>query len=278
VTHVDLFTGIGGFTLAARWNGINTIIMCEADERRRDFLEEQWPGIPIHPDVRTFDGTAYRGAFLLTGGVPCQPASRAGKQKGASDDRWLWLEAIRVLGEVNPTWALFENPPGIGDVGLAGIVAQMESLDYQVRVFGIPACAIGAPHRRERYWIVAHPARDAEGVLRKTTRSMRERTWAPTAGDVADADETGRNSSRPEFTQEGLSYSHCGTWGFSSSWSHSIWLPCADGKLRRAPDDSFGVVDGLHRSVLAVLGDSIVPQVAAEIIAAMIEAERTDGE
>ena len=86
MTHIDLFTGIGGFTLAASWTGYRTVVMCEADPFRRAGLARAWPGIPIVEDVREFDGTRWRGATLLTGGVPCQPASRAGKQGGEGDD------------------------------------------------------------------------------------------------------------------------------------------------------------------------------------------------
>ena len=187
-THVDLFSGIGGFTLAAARNGVRTVQMCEIDPRCRDFLARAWPGVPIHDDVRTLglaDATQVRerpggsrqvgceqgadstygseGIWILTAGVPCQPASRAGKQRGAADDRWLWPEALRLLRHFHPTWALFENPAGIGDVGLAGILAQVEAEGYEVRVHSIPACAVGAPHRRERYWIVAHADQDGSG-------------------------------------------------------------------------------------------------------------------
>ena len=287
MNHVDLFSGIGGFALAASWCGIETVCFVEINERCRAFLAKRWPGVPCHDDIRTFDGTQHRGAFLLTGGVPCQPASRAGKQKGASDDRWLWPEAIRVLGEVNPAWALFENPPGIGDVGLAGILAEKESLGYQVRVFGVPACAVGAPHRRERYWIVAHrggtasergagglPAEEAGiGGAGEQHGNMPVGLEHGSQGDVADG--------MPEYGAERQRWDQpsdaCGQGtprrGIAP-WNNAVWLPCADGKLRRAPDNSFGVAHGLHRSVLGALGNSIVPQVAYQIIKAMILTDR----
>ncbi len=276
-THVDLFSGLGGFALAAHANGVRTVQFCEIDGRCRDFLARAWPGVPIHDDVRTLGladaqqdgrgrgcdqsdvggstgagkGEAKDGhssttpdcgcssqVWLLTAGVPCQPASRAGKQRGSADDRWLWPEALRVLRLLHPTWALFENPPGIGDVGLAGILAEVEGAGYEVRVHGVPACAVGAPHRRERYWIVAH------------------------------AGEARREGADAEPGADGLCAEHR-----EGQWDDCVWLPCADGKLRRAPDDSFCLVDGLHRSVLGALGNSIVPQVAEVLIRAMIQAE-----
>lgn len=243
-THVDLFAGIGGFSLAASWNGVRTVAQCELDPKCRAFLEEAWPDTEKHNDVRTFDGERYAGAWLLTAGVPCQPASRAGKQRGSTDDRWLWPAALAVLGRVRPTWALFENPPGIGDVGLTGILADVEALGYEVRVFGIPACAVGSPQRRERYWIVCH---------------------------MGEPDSDGRAAGQCQA--EAARYRSAAESNVGGFWRDYVWLPCADGKVRRAPDDSVGLVDGLHKSVLAALGNSIVPQVAAEIINAMIEAE-----
>ena len=117
------------------------------------------------PDVRTFGSLS--SVWLLTAGVPCQPASRAGKQRGSADDRWLWPDALRVFAALRPAWALFENPAGIGDVGLAGILSQVEAQGYAVLVFSIPACAVGSPHRRERYWIVCKPLANASETRRE---------------------------------------------------------------------------------------------------------------
>lgn len=339
-THVDLFSGIGGFTLAAHANGVRTIQFCEIDARCRDFLGRAWPGIPIHDDVRTFgvadgerDGgraghterepvgraaAAGTGApvWLLTAGVPCQPASRAGKQRGSADDRWLWPEALRLLRHYNPTWALFENPAGIADVGLAGILAQVEAEGYEVRVHSVPACAVGAPHRRERYWIVAH----AQEVRERPggPRQPRSEPWADSShGDestVAHRSQAGREGCecanlpseerredqvRPEPALVGgwvghatgergtprergeqSRGAHIAAAGSTASsrdhWADFVWLPCADGKVRRAPGDAIGLVDGLHRSVLGALGNSVVPQVAEVLIRAMIQAEEEE--
>ena len=167
--HIDLFTGLAGFTLACHWNGIQTEVMCEKDERCRRFLERTWPGIPIIDDIRDFDGTEWRGRFLLTGGVPCQPASRAGKQGGKGDMRWLWPEAIRVVGEALPRWCLFENPPGIYDVGIDRILSDLEGIGYETGIIEIPACAVNAPQLRQRVWIVGH----TKSNLCRTSRNDR---------------------------------------------------------------------------------------------------------
>jgi len=272
-THVDLFSGLGGFSLAAAANGVRTVQFCEFDQRCRDFLARAFPGVPIHDDVRTLSAQDPEGTWLLSAGVPCQSASRAGKQRGAEDSRWLWPEALRLLRHYQPTWALFENPPGIGDVGLAGILAAVEAEGYEVRVHSIPACAVGAPHRRERYWIVAHtsPAgregTDAEpradGLCAEHRESLDHTPEARHDRQERRAESDSRDEARmclPCSRHEG-------------AWADYVWLPCADGKVRRAPGDSFSLVDGLHRSVLGALGNSIVPQVAQALIAAMIQAE-----
>jgi len=269
--------------------------MCECDPRCQAFLAKAWPGVPVWGDVRTFrladtesrqhsehtnrgrqpsQGrpelvSSYKGRiWLLTAGVPCQPASRAGKQRGAADDRWLWPHAINVFSSIRPAWALFENPPGIGDVGLAGILSQLEGEGYAVRVFSVGACALGAPHRRMRYWIVCKSMDNSE-----TSGWRREQDC---------------QESRPSAQDR-----RC-----TSNWSNAVWLPCADGKVRRAPDDSQRMAHGLpvelletlaeeineqiakggdhftpHRTLLGALGNSIVPQVAQVIIKAMIQSE-----
>jgi DNA (cytosine-5)-methyltransferase 1 len=309
MTHVDLFTGIGGFALAAKANGIKTVSMCEIDPRCRAFLKKRWKGIPVHDDIRTFDERmckTYKGAWLLTAGVPCQPASRAGKQRGAEDDRWLWPETLRVLGQIRPAWALFENPPGIGDVGVNRVLSGMEgkgvtrakdfddyhriltrqeelylgtlrkdieALGYEVAPpIGIPACALNAPHIRMRYWIMAY-SRSTRENTRASQLWSRDNSASESSqqGDVADAEGSARFgvSDREEY-ETFASHGRCG----SDSWGRYVWMPCGDGKVRRAPDDAFGLVDGLHRSVLGGLGNAIVWQIAAKIIAAMKEAEK----
>ena len=277
--HVDLFSGIGGFALAAQANGIETVCFCEKDDKCRAFLSKAWPGITIHDDIKTFDGRQYAGAYLLTAGVPCQPASRAGKQRGAADDRWLWPAAIRALEEVRPAWAIFENPPGIGDVGLARILSDVENKGYAVRVFSIPACAVGSPQRRERFWIVC-------------------RNLADTANGQDDGGEYGNMADAQGCRQGGNAAAGCASDGLADTeggrgrpglgesralpeprieladrgiWQNNVWMPCADGKVRRAPDDSIQLVDGLHRSILGALGNSIVPQVAAQVINAIVQ-------
>jgi DNA (cytosine-5)-methyltransferase 1 len=207
MTHLDLFSGIGGFALAARWAGIETVQFVEIDPFCRKVLNKNFPGVPIHDDIKSFtyttgrqsgeqtepegrqdigrgnrqvitntygDGLQEPGAelkadrdrqfiqgeqsqpFLLTGGFPCQPYSCAGKRRGKEDDRALWPEMLRVISEAKPRWVIGENVAGFINMGLDDCISDLEREGYEVQAFVIPACSKGAPHRRDRVWIVAH--------------------------------------------------------------------------------------------------------------------------
>ena len=157
-SHVDLFSGIGGFALAAHWAGYHTEVFCERDEFCRKVLAKRWPGVPVVPDIFDFDGAEYAGADLLTGGFPCQPYSCAGKRLGAEDDRALWPQMLRVVSRVRPRWVVAENVAGFVDMALDDVLSDLEKEGYQTGAIILPACAVDAPHRRDRVWIVAHSA------------------------------------------------------------------------------------------------------------------------
>jgi len=302
----SLFTGIGGFDLGLWRAGMEIVWQVEIDPRCHSFLSMAWPEVKQHGDVRDVGIRNLEPVDLICGGVPCQPASRAGKQRGSADNRWLWPEALRIISELNPAWAIFENPPGIGDVGLAGILSEMENLGYERRVFDIPACALGSPQIRQRYFIVGHSNHSGRkgwrrleesaagwkaptNVRHDLTRSNqsllahaevnRERSrlcdsrkgkerglLPPHIGNVGNSSERLRESRSPQPDKRGMV--------FPGPWSSYVWLPCADAKIRRAPDDSFGLVDGFHRSLLAALGNSVCPQIVEKIGSAILETEK----
>jgi len=165
VKHLDLFSGIGGFSLAAQWVwGDEHEIVCfvEQDAFCQKVLRYHWPGVPIVGDVRDVESIkqyATTNVDLLTGGVPCQPASQAGKRRGTKDDRWLWGETFKVVRQVHPRWCIFENVRGLISLerGMVfkSLLSELEAIGYEVWSFTIPACAQNAPHRRDRVWIVA---------------------------------------------------------------------------------------------------------------------------
>lgn len=154
---LDLFSGIGGFSLAARWANIETIQFVEKDEFCKKVLMKNFPNVPIHDDIKTFN--FHKEVEILTGGFPCQPFSVAGKKKGILDDRYLWPEMFRIIKQCHPNWIIAENVTGIVAMELDNILNDLEREGYESQAFIVPACAANAPHRRDRLWIVANDMR-----------------------------------------------------------------------------------------------------------------------
>ena len=165
---IDLFSGIGGFSLAGHWAGWRTIQFCEIDPHCRRVLKYWFPNIPIEFDIKNLTGEKIKKnenynpneSIIVVGGFPCQPFSVAGQRNGSEDDRHLWPEMFRIIKEVKPEWVVGENVPGILTIESGMVFEQvcldLESEGYTVQAFNIPAIGKDAPHRRERIWIVAH--------------------------------------------------------------------------------------------------------------------------
>lgn len=163
MTHASLFSGIGGFDLAAEWAGWTNMFNCEIDPFCRRVLKYHFPNAVQYEDIKTTDFTVWRGRIdVLTGGFPCQPFSVAGKRKGTDDDRYLWPEMLRAVREISPRWVVGENVRGFVNwsegMVLDTVFSDLEAIGYEVQPFVLPACAVDAPHRRDRVWIVAHRA------------------------------------------------------------------------------------------------------------------------
>jgi DNA (cytosine-5)-methyltransferase 1 len=156
LTHLDLFSGIGGFALAAKWVGISTVGFCELDEPCIKVLKKNFPGVHIHKDIKSLNGEKYEKVDIITGGYPCQPFSVAGSQKAQEDDRHLWPEMRRVIAQAKPKWVVCENVLGHIRLGLDDVLFDLESLGYSTQSFVVPAVAAGANHRRDRVFIVAY--------------------------------------------------------------------------------------------------------------------------
>src|SRR5690606_26122536 len=143
--------------------GWETVQFVELDKFCQQVLKKHWPNVPIHDDIKTFDGTKYRGAIdIVTGGFPCQPFSTAGKRKGPKDDRYLWPDMLRVIREVQPSYVVGENVYGLvnwsGGLVFEQVCADLENEGYQVQPVILPACGVNAPHRRDRVWFIAYSA------------------------------------------------------------------------------------------------------------------------
>ncbi|MEW8139383.1 MAG: DNA (cytosine-5-)-methyltransferase [Candidatus Thiodiazotropha endolucinida] len=153
---LDLFSGIGGFSLGLERAGMETVAFCEIEEYLRQVLKKHWPNVPIFDDVRKLKGEDVGPVDLICGGYPCQPFSLAGHRRGQEDDRYLWPEMFRLVQELRPDWIVAENVAGHISMGLDEVLSDLEGAGYTSQAFVIPAVALDAPHRRDRLWIVAH--------------------------------------------------------------------------------------------------------------------------
>jgi len=159
--HGSLFSGIGGFDLAAEWMGWENIFHCEWMPFPRKVLNHYWPNSISYEDITKTDFSIHRGTIdILTGGFPCQPYSAAGKRLGKEDERHLWPHMLRAIREIEPTFVVGENVRGLtnwnGGVVFEEVCTDLESCGYEVQPILLPACAVGAPHRRDRVWFVAY--------------------------------------------------------------------------------------------------------------------------
>ena len=170
LTHLSLFSGIGGLDLAAEMAGLITVGQCEWADYPTQILEKHWPDVPRWRDIRTLTGesfyerTGLRTVDVVSGGFPCQPFSVAGERRGQDDDRYLWPEMLRVIRELRPTWIVGENVPGIINLALDQVLSDLEDEGYESQTFLIPACGVDAPHKRFRVAILAHAISQRHGI------------------------------------------------------------------------------------------------------------------
>lgn len=226
----SLFSGIGGFDLGFERAGMRTAWFCERDEFCRRVLECRWPGVPCYPDVARLRGCDVEPVDVLCGGFPCQDISLAGNGGGLDGARsGLWFEMARIVRELEPRWVVVENVAALRSRGLDRVLRDLAACGYDAEWDCIPASAVGAPHQRDRLWLVAYPARDGE-----------EGPTAP-SGPVGQRARPGGSACGEGAA--GLAAGGAGAW--------------VEPDVGRVAD---GVPDRVDR--LAALGNALVPQIA----------------
>lgn len=180
---ISLFAGIEGFGLAIHKMGWEVVASVEWEQFPQLVIKKNFPKTEIHGDIKQFDGRKFRGTIdIVCGGFPCQPYSLAGKRQGKDDDRHLWPEMLRVIREVQPTWVIGENVPGLVNwsVGVVfeEVQSDLEAEGYEVQSFILPAAGVGAPHRRDRVWIVAYSDRYGRSRIENEKCSTERRQQA----------------------------------------------------------------------------------------------------
>jgi len=163
VNVLDIFSGIGGFSLGLERAGMRTVAFCEQEPYCRAVLRRHWPNVPIYQDVRELTAARLSADGIrvdaICGGFPCQDISQAGRGAGIAGRRsGLWSEYRRLIGECGPAWAIIENSPALRSRGLDQVLRELSALGYDAEWHCIPASAIGAPHQRDRIWIMAYPS------------------------------------------------------------------------------------------------------------------------
>lgn len=286
----SLFSGIGGFDLGLERAGMRIEWQVENNDYCRDILKKHWPSTPCHYDIKQIDWRDIPRVDLICGGFPCQPFSLAGKRRGKSDDRYLWPEVVRCLDALRPAWFLGENVPGLINLALDQVCTDLEALGYAVWPVCVPACAVDAPHQRQRVWIVAH--HNAEWESQSQRIEQDQRRWTINSGqDVAHTECAGSQGQRTEYGLREIGeeieagrggdvadafreQSERGRNGTERrEWSAGE--ATANGRSRSAvanvgwlPEPGVGrVAHGVPRRVdrLRGLGNAVVPQVAEEI-------------
>ena len=252
---LDLFSGIGGFSLGLERAGMQTVAFCECEPYCRAVLRKHWPEIPIYDNVRTLFGTSLAAngieAELICGGFPCQDISIAGNGAGINGERsGLWREFARIIGEVRPRYVVVENVSALLGRGLDTLLGDLAALGFDAEWHCIPASAIGAPHRRDRVWIIAYP-------IREQLREQSRRSGGTSGADAALAADHG-----PEWIAANSLQPRLQDWGSVEDQGRQLlgrnsrcWWPIESGICGRN--------DGIPRRVdrLRALGNAVVPQI-----------------
>jgi len=283
--HGSLFSGIGGFDLAAKWMGWENVFHCEWNEFGQKILKQHFPKSISYGDITKTDFTIHRGNIdILTGGFPCQPYSVAGKRKGKEDERHLWPEMLRTIREIYPTYIVGENVPGIiswdGGLVFNEVQTDLENEGYEILPFLLPACGKNAPHKRERVWFVAY----ASGKRCNERSDDREKRHVQTNCGISTEDKPERNGRIGRFSEISSIDTDTNNQGLQRSEKQGsikksrskpneqpTGLFCSDWEKFPTQSPICGGNDGIPDRVdrIEALGNAIVPQIALQIFKAI---------
>jgi len=281
---LDLFSGIGGFSLGLESTGFfETIGFVEKDKFCQKVLKKHWSNINIEEDIRNVKGEKYQ-ADVVTGGFPCQPFSVAGKRKSTADDRYLWDEMLRVIRETKPRWVIGENVEGIVNINegmvLRQVLNDLENEGFKSQCIIIPASGIGAWHQRKRIWIIANNISNSNsnGSYRSqgnaTKQSSNEQKDRLSFGDDKDVPNTnfqGLERHRNQYELREAKQEKNFIWSSNDGTKKSWWQ--IESELCGVPNGVSYELDKDRSNRIKSLGNSIVPQIARQIGLSIMEAE-----
>ena len=266
---LDLFSGIGGFSLGLERAGMETVAFCEIDAKAQLVLKKHWPNVPIYEDVSTLKGSDLHDIDVICGGFPCQDISLAGKGAGLEGERsGLWFQFHRLIKEIQPKYAIIENVSALRSRGLDQVLRSLAEIGYDAEWHCIPASAIGAPHRRDRIWIVAYP--NNIWFQQHGTNSSSDSQYSFVAGGS-------RNDGAPQCSEKIMAYpnsSQCEGRRLSSR-TFAEYANIISGGWWKIEPSVGRVANGLpgqpHR--LKQLGNAVVPQIPELIGRVIMEHE-----
>jgi len=288
LNHGSLFSGIGGFDLASQWMGWNNVFHCEWNGFCQRILNHYWPQAESFGDITAADFTRFAGQIdILTGGFPCQPYSMAGKRLGKEDDRHLWPQMLRAIWEISPRWVVGENVFGIVNWS-RGLVfdevqADLEAEGYEVQPYVLPACAVNAPHRRDRVWFVAHrrnirfdprwSKQPLQGIGECSNSSAGNIVRSAPDADINIGCEGRMHKARPEQTER-----HTGSCDAPrngrGTWDNFPTQSPVCGRNDGIPAGLDGITVSKHRNEsIKAYGNAIVPNVVYQIFKAIEQYE-----
>lgn len=285
MTHGSLFSGIGGFDLAAEWAGWENIFHCEWNPFGQKVLKHHFPKSISYNDITKTDFSIHKGSIdILTGGFPCQPYSSAGKRLGKADERHLFPEMLRAIKEIKPKWVIGENVRGLvswgGGLVFNEVCDDLEREGYEVQPFLIPAASVNAPHQRQRIWFVAHSNNKGKSgefrEIQKENGKISERNNNAEPCNSSNGDATNYNNIGSKYALENEELEGGRSW---KSYQRNTWDSFPSKSPICGGDDGIPKeLDGItfpkwRKESIKGYGNAIVPQVAYEIFKAINQFE-----